>query len=691
MSAIFGVVRWDGAPVERETIDRMSQTLSHRGADGIGAWVEGSAGFGHRLLHTTPESLCEHQPIVRRAHELVITADARIDNRDELIPQAGLRDRAREGTLSDAEVILAAYEKWGDECAERLIGDFAFAIWDARVRRVFCARDPMGVKPIAYYKTDDVFVFASEIKALFCVAGVPRSIDEVQAAMLLEEALEDPKRTLFRGVMRHPAAHSLSVEQGRTRAWRYWAPDADREICLASDDEYADQFQDLFREAVRCRLRTAHPVAAALSGGLDSSSITCMARDLVRRSTGPTLHTFSAIFPTLPPECLRVIDERPFMNAVISAGGIEPHFVRVDEVSPLHEIDRMMWHFDEASIAYNMYMHWALFGAAQSAGCRVFLDGLDGDTTVCHGTGLLDDLLVAGRWDAFATEVKALTNRAKGKPGRLLHRHAFAHLTRLAQTGNWRGWRHGVGHLRRHFDLSLWRCVRNSIVSPLLFQPARDALTGGWHSKHRKPRWIAPHLMQQIRREQDLDESGYHKQTATSSRTDHARALVQPMFQYALELCDKAAAPFALEPRYPFFDRRLIEFCVALPMEQRLSGGWTRAILRRAMTDVLPREIQWRPDKQRLSPNFRLGLQGRDRALLESAVLSDANPVSQIANVPELRRAYRRFVSHPPSAQACSPDETALYRAAVLDSWLAREATGYSDATTNATRSTGSA
>jgi asparagine synthase (glutamine-hydrolysing) len=529
----------------------------------------------------------------------------------------------------------------------------------------------MGVKPLAYYRTNDVFAFASEMKALFCVPGVPRVIDEVQAAMLLEESLDDAERTLFQGVLRPPAGHSLTVAKGRTRLWRYWAPDAAREIRLSSDEEYAQQFRDVFSEAVRCRLRTQQPIGTALSGGLDSSSITCMARDLLRLSSGPALHSFSAIFPSLPPEWLRVVDERRFMNEVILAGGIEPHFVRVDNVSPLHEVDRMMWHFDQASIAYNMYMHWALFGAAQSAGCRVFLDGLDGDTTVCHGMGLLDDMLAAGCWDAFAQEVKALAHRAGGTPRRLLHRHAFAHLAQLARTGEWKRWAKGVGQLRKHFHLSLWQCARSSLLSPLVLQPARTALR---QRGHPLTHWTASRLVEHVRRQQRAHDTTDREVTASSSRHEHARSFLRPIHQHALELVDKAAAPFALEPRYPFFDRRLIEFCVALPMEQRLSRGWTRAILRRAMTDVLPREVQWRPGKQDLSPNFQLGLLGRDRALVDSAVLGGASAVRRIADVTALRRAYRRSVTRALGTLGPSSDEAALYRAAVLDGWLANEA-----------------
>ncbi len=171
MSGIAGIYYLDEKPVEWETLSRMVDRLVHRGPDGADVWCSESIGLGHRMLSTTPESLLEKLPLVSRSGDLAITADARIDNRDELIGLLRLKDYPAE-KITDSQLILTAYEKWGESCSQYLLGDFAFAIWDRRKQTLFCGRDHFGVKPFYYYYcSGQIFVFASEIKALFCLNG----------------------------------------------------------------------------------------------------------------------------------------------------------------------------------------------------------------------------------------------------------------------------------------------------------------------------------------------------------------------------------------------------------------------------------------------------------------------------------------------------------------------------------------
>jgi len=168
MSAIVGLYRRNGQPADRADLERMAESLAHRGPDAAGLWNNGPVGLGHRMLWTTPESLHEQLPLVNKSEDVVITADARIDNRDELIAALGLSEWPH-GEISDSGLILCAYEQWGEGSPKRLLGDFAFAIWDGRSQTLFCTRDHFGVKPFYYHQSAQVFVFASEIKALLCI------------------------------------------------------------------------------------------------------------------------------------------------------------------------------------------------------------------------------------------------------------------------------------------------------------------------------------------------------------------------------------------------------------------------------------------------------------------------------------------------------------------------------------------
>src|SRR5881296_3903808 len=231
VSGIAGLWRLDGRPGEPAELDGMLARLAHRGPDGTGAWREGRVALGHGMLHTTPESLREQQPLVGTRGDLVLVADARVDNRAEL---CSLLPAPSDAT--DAELILAAYERWGEACPEHLLGDFAFAIWDGRTQRLFCARDHFGVKPFYYHhRPGRLFALASEIKGLLVLPDVPRRLNETRVADYLVPLLEDKEITFYEEIVRLPPAHHMTVSRDGVRIERYWALDPSREIRMKSD------------------------------------------------------------------------------------------------------------------------------------------------------------------------------------------------------------------------------------------------------------------------------------------------------------------------------------------------------------------------------------------------------------------------------------------------------------------------
>jgi asparagine synthase (glutamine-hydrolysing) len=628
MSAIAGLYRTDGQPVNRHEVDRMGSALAHRGPDGTGAWSSGPVALAHGALWTTPEARVERQPLANAAGN-VIVADARLDNRSELIAAFDMTSSAGRG-IGDAELILRAYERWGEDCAPKLLGDFAFAIWDDRNQRLFGARDHVGVKPFYYHQAPGAFLFASEIKALLTSPLVPYRLNPLRVADHLVGLLDDQMITFYHDVYRLPAGHILTVSRAGTRIRPYWSLDATREIRLESAEAYAEAFRECFTEAVRCRLRSTDPIGCLLSGGLDSSSIVATARHIRGAAAESRLDTFTAIFPGLPPSDLRRIDERVFVDAVVAQGGLQPHCVRGDLLSPLTDIDRALWHLDEAFAAPNLYLHWALYGAARDRGVRTLLDGIDGDTTVSHGLERLAALARTGRVVTLGRESHALSRR-----------HGA-----------------GVGDL-------LWRFAIQPLVPVSLRQGARRLRRG-------EPAWathtlIRPEFAHRMgvaeRMEAAEREQG---RPARSAREAHGRAMQSGLIPYVLELADKAAAAFGVDPRYPFFDRRLMELCLAMPADQKLLGGWTRSVMRRAMDGLLPEEVRWRPGKASLAPNFGRRLIGNDRNLLAEVILEQPGVIEEYVDVTALRRAYDRYIAQPTS----EADALAVYGAVVLGLWL---------------------
>ncbi len=278
MSGIVGLYYLDSQLAQPEVLRRMLEAVAHRGSDGADIWYKDSVGLGHRLLWTTRESLLENMPEASEDDNFVITADARIDNRDELINLLELNNPDK---ITDSQIILAAYQKWGDDCPDKLLGDFAFAIWNQKQQKLFCARDHFGVKPFYYYSSESVFAFASEIKAIFALSEIPRIINEERIGDYLIGNFEDLTITSYKNVFRLPPASRMTVSPESINVESYWSLDPSKETRFSSDEEYAAKFLEIFTEAVRCRLRSFSNVGSMLSGGLDSSSITCLARKLL--------------------------------------------------------------------------------------------------------------------------------------------------------------------------------------------------------------------------------------------------------------------------------------------------------------------------------------------------------------------------------------------------------------------------
>jgi asparagine synthase (glutamine-hydrolysing) len=622
VSGIAAVFRRDGRAVDPDAMRRMLDRLAARGPDASGAWREGPVALGHRMLHDTPESLLEPQPRVAERGDLVVTADARLDNREELFDLLGLRP-ALSGEIGDAELILRAWERWGEECPTRLLGDFAFALWDTGRRTLFCVRDPGGLKPLYYHSGPRLVAVASEVKALLALSEVPRVVNDLRIAASLTTGVDVSTDTFFVGVSHLAPGHLLAAgdRPGEPRA--FWRLDPSREIRYRGDAEYAEAFRERFADAVRRRLRSAFPVATALSGGLDSSSVTAMARALREGSGAGALPTYSAIFPSLP-----ACDERPFIEAVVDQGGVLPRFVHADELDPLQELQHSPWHEDETLCEPGFYMHWALYRAASRDGVRVYLEGTAGDQVVSHGTGVLRDLVRRGRWLTLARQ--------------------------SAQLG-------------RSFEASTWRVLRVAVGAA-----ASPALRRGWRRLRQRGRLWAPILRSDVARRLDLVERLHAHATDAGQVSDGARraqwhALTSSPQLGLKETQAGLAGASGIDVRDPFLDRRLVEFCLALPVEQKIRGGVTRVVMRHAMASLLPARIVDRPGKARLFLMVPRALEVAGREHVDGLVQEARRLLGSYLDLAVLDRTYRRYLEHGRPA-----DAAVVFQIVALTAWLRR-------------------
>lgn len=671
MSAIAGIVGLGGHPICPATITGMLEVLAHRGPDGCHTWRGKDVGLGAAMLLTMPGSGSERLPRAGPCGRRHITADARIDNRNELI--STLRVARPAPQITDSELILLAYERWGEGCLEKLVGDFAFAIWDTVEQNLFCARDAFGVKPFYYFFAPErIFSFASEIKAVLSAPGVPRRLNEERVADYLyyaEGIVHDDSSTFYQDVHRLPPGHSLSVRGSRVRVQRYWTLDVPRELHCRTNQEYAEGYLAHFSEAVLCRMRSAGPVGTMLSGGLDSSSIACMAGTLAKGSTGPELHTFSAVFDEIP-EC----DERSFITHTLMQYKPIPHFINADQVSPLRDLERLHWHQDEPFYAPNLFVHWEIYRAARDAGVRVLMDGFDGDTVVSHGTLYLAELASRGDWSTFASEAHLLSSRGSRTPAFYLRKYGNASLTRLARSGDWGSLVSQSRTVAAHFDTSSWNVLLSCGLKPWV----PGIIRRGWHSaRARKMPTLKKNglIRRGFAKRSGLDDRVAAAEAGIRSpmtvREDQCSVLRSSNHAFFLEVMNRAASAFGVELRHPFFDRRLVEFCLSLPPEQKLADGWGRMIARRSLVDILPEPVRWRSTKTDASPLLTRALLLYESAALQRMFDHDIERVRDYVDIDVAARHYRRF-----REDRHADDTHVVWIVATLVQWL--ETAGFS-------------
>ncbi|MEK9135866.1 MAG: asparagine synthase-related protein, partial [Bacteroidota bacterium] len=311
---------------------------------------------------------------------------------------------------------------------------------------------------------------------------------------------------------------------------------------------------------MRCRLRRSSPIGFLLSGGLDSSSVVCVARSLLARDNGEKMLTLSGIYDEA-----RGSDERSFVNVITSQDGVEAHYGHPDQLSPLSDWDSMTPHEDEPLWNPQMALRWSLYPLAKAENVHVVLDGFGGDGVISNGLAYLAELAVRGRWITLATEAAGVAKR-----------HGFS-TRRLI-------WKFGISPLIPRVARMTWRKMRGYDTMATFYSPIR----------HEYARSIG--LTERI--SHFVSEENSHPRTSLQAHLLEMKSGIYPL---AFEMIDRTGALFNIEPRHPFFDKRLVEFCLAMPPEQKIRGGWTRFVARRALENIVPDEVRWRDGKGDLS------------------------------------------------------------------------------------------
>jgi asparagine synthase (glutamine-hydrolysing) len=568
MSGFVGILNLDGAPVDSRLLGRMTDFLAFRGPDAQQIWIDHHVGLGHTMLRTTFESEHERQPWSLDG-QVWITADARVDAREELMRELASHGRPNLGGATDVELILHAYHVWGESCVDHLIGDFAFAIWDGPERRLFCARDHMGVKPLYYALVGNSIIFSS---ALDCISFHPAVSDKLNELAIADFLLcgfnQDPATTVFDDIQRLPPAHIATWSQTGFLTRRYWTLPIDGPISYSRPGDYVDRFRELLRIAVGDRLRT-NWIGVFMSGGLDSPALAATARDLLQeRSPAIAVQAFTAVYDRAMPD-----QERHYSGMVAKHLGIPIHYWARDREMLIPWSRQTL--VDTPEPVYDPFAYALGFEYRKQVAAhgRVFLYGEGPDNALCCD------------W--------------------------LAHLARLAKERRWSRllpdfWFHVMAHRRVPF---LGR-VRN------------------WLQGYRKttfPAWFNEGFASRLELRARWEGPPSQPYSAHPTRPKAHRAMTTSSWQDLLDSFDFMGSRSLSEVRHPYLDIRMLRYLLALPA---IPWCCNKHLSRGAMRGALPERVLRRPKSPLAKdPHYeRARLSGIPKFPVSKALLCYVNP-----------------------------------------------------------------
>jgi asparagine synthase (glutamine-hydrolysing) len=572
---------------------RMRDSLVHRGPDDAGVWSSSvdNVMLGSRRLAIFDLSPRGHQPMQDPSGALTIVFNGEIYNWVEL--RRELQRYYQFHTRTDTEVLLAAYAQWGTHCLDHLNGMFAFAIWDAKQKRLFAARDRFGEKPFYYYHRQDVLLFASETKALLAAGVVPAepNLGAIYRYIAFRET-DASEETFFKDVISLPAGHALAYSPATDllRTWQYWDIDPDASVRYPKESAYAEYFSNLLSDSVKLRLRSDVTVGSCLSGGLDSSTIVS---HIASQRSAKQQVTFS-IRSEDP-----ALDEGRYIRLVSEKFSTTNFEVYPDPLRLVEEMDSFVWHQDHPSLNGSVYAQWCVMRLARDRGVTVLLDGQGGDE---HLAGYMETTGYHLRDLAFNSQWATLVNAA---------------ISRIRHSG-----------------------IRTigPILAPQLPQMAQRAIRS---------------IYEPLSLNDDFALSAFSPPTSVRERfrsslhNELYRQLRCTMLPKLLRFADRSSMAFSREVRLPFLDHRIAEYLFAIPESHKISGATTKAILRQAAQGRIPSEIISRKDKKGFEVPQSAWLSGPLRPWVESIL--NSSDFRQRGWIDPIRahQIWRRFLNHP--------------------------------------------
>jgi asparagine synthase (glutamine-hydrolysing) len=618
MCAISGIVNLDPRrPVDPAVLDRMTDLMSHRGPDGRGTFIDGNVGLGHRRLSII-DLAGGAQPMFNEDESVVTVFNGEIYNYADLTADLVAHGH-RFRTHSDTETIVHAYEEYGDSCLDRFRGMFAIAVWDTKRKKLLLARDRLGIKPVYYYQGQGFLAFASEIKALLEIPGVPCEVDLDALSLYTSLRYVPGPRTMFRNIFKLQPGHFLTLDNGGIALRKYW--DLEFHPRNDSQQELLATFDSLLKESVRLRLVAEVPLGVFLSGGIDSSSILAVMSEL-RRSQG--INTFSVGYEELSGQEASS-NEFEYARMAADACGSTHHECRIGPGDVRDILPELVWHLDEP-LADPSCVPLYFLSRQATEDITVVLSG-EGADEVLGGYSIYRRMLqmenayrYGGRFlGPIAPLVRGLV------PGER-NRAAFDSMSSPLEE-RYRG---------------VCRAFRPEVKSQLL----------PWDEARHGEELLA-----------SVFESSYQAAGRTSALNRMLYVDTHVWLPDDLLLkADKVTMAHQLELRVPFLDYRMVEFAARLPQAAKLSGGVGKALLRQLMTGKIPAPILNREKKGFPVPTQRW-LRSELRDWVNDSLLASDSAIRDFMN-PDV---VKKVVGQHQQGQVNREQE--LWTLLVFDTW----------------------
>jgi asparagine synthase (glutamine-hydrolysing) len=552
--------------------------------------------MGRALYRLLPEDVYDRQPVTGGDGRFMLVADIRVDNREALLPSLGLT-LAEASLLSDAALLMRAYERWQEKLIDHVVGDFAFALWDEADKSLLLVRDALGQRPLHYFLGKGFIAFASMPRALWALEGIEPGLDAQRIAEFVADLRLPDSGTYFAGIERVLPGEIVRLSACGVKKRRYWQPSF-KPIRFARDDDYVQAMREQLDAATRSRLRGAEKlVASHLSGGWDSSAVTATAARLMAPTGGQVL-----AFTSAPREGFdgpvprgRVADESPFAGMTAALYPNVEHIIARDRrLSPLSLLPEMHHFYHHPVRQLDSGPWWSdINKMARSRGTQVMLIGHYGNLTInAAGLGLLADLIRTGKFISWWREARLSVAKSPAR----------------------------------------WRGVFANSLGPWLPAPAWSFLRRKYFGA--SPLENTPYLLNRewAHRVDATDKPGRDGRPARNSYQVRYQLMRDWDQGYARK---GSLGGWGIDERDPLADRRLIEFCLSLPHDQLLKNGVTRPLARAALADRLPSSLQGAPR----------GLQGagwyeslkRDEMAAHVARIGDCSLSSSILDVDRLQ------------------------------------------------------